>query len=169
MHATQFQLHKGSKTEAFLQIFKDNIASELAKNELRKEIEELKAYEVYAKDRISGNCEQPTEISEKPCSFMVYVKREPKCGDPDAPIESFLKRHLNPQICALCQRLKRIKENAIQKKQDEEKEKQLQKLREQSNRHMNSIKKTLGDDFKGEPRVNYDTSNPYGQPIWTGE
>jgi len=107
-----------------------------------------------------------TELSEEACEFMVYVKREPKCGDPDSPIDSYLKRHLNPQICMLCQKLKNQKTQAIQKKQDEEKEKQLQKLREQSHKHMNSIKKTLGDDFKGEPRVDYDTSNPNGEPIW---
>ena len=52
---------------------------------------------------------------------MVYVKNDPKCGDPDAPIDSYLKRHLNPQICALCQELKKKKREELQKKGEEKK------------------------------------------------
>jgi len=109
-----------------------------------------------------------TELSEDACAFMVYVKREPKCGDPDAPIESFLKRHLNPQICALCQKLKKQKVQAIQKKQDEEHEKQLAKAKAETHKHAQRLYKNLReqDEFKGEPRVNYDTSNPTGGVTW---
>jgi len=112
-----------------------------------------------------------TELSEEACIFMVYVKREPKCGDPNAPIESFLKKHLNPQICALCQKLKRIKENALQKKADEKHEKALEKAKEETRKAIEQLNKPSRkrDDFRGEPRVNYDTSNPNGAPVWIGE
>jgi len=108
------------------------------------------------------------ELSEEACIFMVYVKREPKCGDPNAPIESFLKKHLNPQICALCQKLKNQKAQAIQKKQDEKHEKALEKAKEETRKAVEQLNKPSRkrDDFRGEPRVNYDTSNPHGEPIW---
>jgi len=110
----------------------------------------------------------PADLSEEACAFMVYVKREPKCGDPDAPIESFLKKHLNPQICALCQKLKREKENAIQKKEDEEHKKQLAKAKEETHKHALRLNKTLSErgDYGGQPRVNWDASNPLGAPEW---
>ena len=106
-----------------------------------------------------------TDVSEEACGFMVYVKREPKCGDPDAPIESFLKKHLNPQICALCQKLKREKENALQKKEDEEHKKALAKAKAETRKHAQRLKKTLSEGYGGQ-RVNYDASNPLGEPIW---
>jgi len=109
-----------------------------------------------------------TEISEKPCSFMVYVKNQPNCANPDAPIDSYLKRHLNPQICALCQKLQKQKVYAIEKKEDEEKEKQLEKLRKENHRRQERINKTLREqgDFRGESRVNWDASNPLGGVTW---
>jgi len=109
-----------------------------------------------------------TELSEKACSFMVYVKREPKCGDEDAPIETFLKRHLNPQICALCQRLKRERENALQKKADEKHEKALAKAKEETRKAVEQLRKPSRkrDEYSGTRRVDYDTSNPTGGVIW---
>jgi hypothetical protein len=107
-----------------------------------------------------------TEISEKPCSFMVYVKNEPKCADPDAPIDSYLKKHLNSQICALCQKLKREKENNLQKKEDEDHEKALAKAKEETRKAVEQLnKRSRGrDEYAGSRRVNYDTCAPNGAP-----
>jgi len=161
---TQFKLHKGSKTKAFLQIFKDNIA--IKKTILQKD-KEIKACMQYLEEHANGETNNSTEISEKPCSFMVYVEQEKVCGDTNAPIDTFLKRHLNPQICALCQKLKREKFNALQKKADEKQEKALEKAKAETHKHAQRL---FGkEEFAGQPRVNYDTSNPNGAPIWIGE
>jgi len=112
-----------------------------------------------------------TELSEKACSFMVYVEQEKVCGNPDAPISAFLKRHLNVQICALCQKLKRIKENELQKKQDEDHEKALEKAKEETRKAVEQLNKPSRkrDDFAGQPRVNYDNACPNGAPVWVGD
>ena len=72
------------------------------------------------------------EFSEKACEFMVYVKKDPKCGDPDSPLSSYLKRHLNPQICALCQKLK-------MKKLEEAKKKEKDKIKKQISFYQNRV------------------------------
>ena len=112
-----------------------------------------------------------TEISEKPCSFMVYVKNQPNCANPDAPIDSYLKRHLNPQICALCQKLQKQKVQALQKKEDEDHAKALEKAKAETKRYAERLNKPLRerDEYAGSSRVNYDTSNPNGAPVWAGE
>ena len=85
------------------------------------------------------------EFSEKACHFMVYVKKDPKCGDPDSPIDSYLKRHLNPQICALCQELKTKKlEEAKQKEKEKIKQFHVKKKKEVSfyqNRAIDTLQK----------------------------
>lgn len=89
----------------------------------------------------------PTEIPEKPCEFRVFVDRDPKCGDPDAPIDSYLKRHINAQICALCQKLKKKalaeKEKEAKRKQDEETKRFREKTKKQASFYANRINDTV--------------------------
>jgi hypothetical protein len=157
-----------SNMKAFRVKLKENIDMKIAISELQKENEKLRAFEIYAKDQISGKGEESTEISEKPCSFMVYVKNQPNCADPNAPIDSYLKRHLNPQICALCQKLKREKENAVHKKEDEDQQKALEKAKAETRRYAERLKEPLRkrDEFAGSPRVNWDSGAPNGAVIW---
>jgi DNA repair exonuclease SbcCD ATPase subunit len=89
------------------------------------------------------------EFSEKACWALVYVKNKPICGDPDAPIDSHLKRHLNPQICALCQKLKK-KAEVEQKKENEQKEKALQKLRRKTSYYQKSVNETVAKEKTSE-------------------
>jgi hypothetical protein len=147
---------------------KENIDMKKAISELKKENEKLKAFEVYAKDQISGESEQPMEISEKPCSFMVYVKNQPNCANPDAPIDSYLKRHLNSQICALCQKLQKQKAQAIQKKEDEDYQKALEKAKAETKKYADRLKEPSRkrDEYAGSPRVNWDSGAPNGAVIW---
>jgi len=140
----KFRLHKGSKTEAFLQIFKDNIDSELAKNELKKEIEDLKAYKTYAKDFNSGY-PAPPQISEKACKGLSHKKNgEPFCIDPTSPISSDARRHLNHEVCKFCK-----EERAKQPKEDEKKqEEEIKRFYEQKKREVHDLQKSVNETIK---------------------
>ena len=85
----------------------------------------------------------PIEIPEKSCEFKVFVDRNPNCGDPDAPISPYLKRHLNGQICALCLKLKKKALGEVKRKQDEEIKRFHEKTRKEASFYQNRIEDTL--------------------------
>ena len=84
-----------------------------------------------------------TEIPEKSCEFKVFVDRNPNCGNPDAPISPYLKRHLNGQICALCLKLKKKALGEVKRKQDEEIKRFHEKTRKEASFYQNRIEDTL--------------------------
>jgi hypothetical protein len=122
-------------------------------------IDELLEHKETSAGQVAGR--DSMEFSEKACWALVYVKKNPICGDPDAPISPYLKRHLNLQICALCQKLKKKKLEAEEQKKAEEKRKMLEEVRRKAKEAQKRVDKTLKEqeNFGGEPRVNWNPPN----------
>ena len=100
-----------------------------------------------------------TTIPEKACSFMVYVDNQAVCGDIDAPIPSYLKRHLTAQICAICQREKERKRKEQEKKDKEE----VKKFHEKKKKEAKKLQKRVNETISKEGSTKFEGGEAYSQ------
>ena len=156
-----------SKNERFRRILNENNDMEITISELKKENDNLRKFEIYAKDQLSGKGEESTEISEKPCKELGHKKNgEPFCIDPTSPISSEARRNLNHEVCKRCKEKRAKQLLKIQEKEDEAHQKALAKAKEETRKAVEQLKKPSRgrDEYAGSSRVNYDTCAPNGAP-----
>ena len=109
----QFKLHKGSKTDAIIQTFKDNIAMKKAIIELKKENEELRNNG--SQNNLNGGQPLSQSTTETPfdyekwysdCEYGTYFKDKKKvhCRCTYPSVKKWLpkNRMVDPQICDNC-------------------------------------------------------------------
>jgi hypothetical protein len=121
---TQFKSHKGSKTEAFLKIFKDSIASDMTIMTLEGKIKELENNGFENKELTT---EKPFDYEKwySDCEYGTYFKDEKKvhCRCTYPSISKWLPkdRMVRPQVCDTClPQIEKIKE-FIKTKEEEKK------------------------------------------------
>ena len=113
---TQFKLHKGSKTEALLQIFKDSIASDMTIMNLEGKIKELENNGFEHKPmNLNGGSSLSEPTTEKPfdyenwysdCEYGTYFKEKKQvhCRCTYPSVSKWLPRNrmVDPQVCDNC-------------------------------------------------------------------
>jgi hypothetical protein len=113
---TQFKLHKGSKTEALLQIFKDSIASDMTIMNLEGKIKELenngfenKATSLNGRQALSeATTEKPFDYENwySDCEYGTYFKdkKQVHCRCTYPSVKKWLPRNrmVDPQVCDNC-------------------------------------------------------------------
>ena len=169
LHAKKHRLN--GIAEALRNILKDYV---IIKPEHEKMRADWEKYKTMLTQNSNSEKSQPSngEISEKPCSMMIYIEKRAMCGDPQAPISGFMKSHLNAQVCALCRKLRK-KQLEHDKKIDEVnrklREKEIKKFHEQTKKRVHSGQERINRRLRQENAsgVPFSQSCPKGEsPSW---
>lgn len=136
--------HLNNRTQVLLKICKEHGSYPQLKEE-NKQLKNTIRQSGSSPD-FSNEIASQREISQERCEWDIDFNEKRVCTNPNAPIDAYLKRDLNLQICMICRKLmkKQLEENKLI---DQEK---IRRFHEQTKKNIHSLAKRLNETIEQE-------------------